>query len=440
MTKVIEIPVRLRWALFRAILYRIFQMSSPYLLSREAYRYPSRAHDFSRSRDHFYPCAPTTPIKKPNPSESNKTGKHIFLLRPDHIGDLIYSLPSILLIKQSMHSEDQLSILIDPCNLDIAKALKLFDNIYVFPLWHSTKGPLYPSKPEFEQLCRSIEEIDVLIDLKPESHFPIFPARIKARKTYFFQNPLQNLTDNEDLDTAENLFENPKKSNQFFFCSDKFNNFSRSKLLFIFISKVIANQNQLPPITFNDAVDSARKLLKQLFPQNRSDVIVFCPESRNPSKIWTAFKSQLLINYLVKNNRRFKIIGQNIYPKFKNISAISDLRSSTGLIEAMEHIASAKIFIGFDSGFSHFSGLIGIPTITIFTTGSNRNVFAATSVNDGVHIIQSNFILPSGKLWIDSHKILRYVRYIFHIRYILKIKFSLVDVEKVISKIKALDV
>lgn len=388
------IPVNLRAARIRYIVYRIFKKKLFRFYIHPTYRLIRYLGERLGIFHYLYPWVSGQPFKSPKIIHQ---GKHVLLLRPDHIGDLVYSLPSILLIKESLEPQDRLSILIDPCNSALAQHLELFNNIYVFPIFNQAGNRSLPSISEYQQLQNTLGHVDVLIDLRPDGDSFFLIEWINSDVVYRIHNQHRFIHKQLVSKMSQGLFENPQKPQEFWFCSKALKD-SRPRLVFDFALATMNHLGKLNLMDLNRAIQASQKLLQKHFPLKLKDDIVFCPEARVQEKVWATENSHMLIDYLVNQKHPFKIIGQKAFPYFENFPSNRDLRTRTDIIEAMENIAQAKIYIGFDSGLAHFSCLIGTPTICIFTGRTDPRVWAGIPSADNLVIIKPNFSLPKRKL------------------------------------------
>lgn len=100
-----------------------------------------------------------------------KTIQHILVIKGDHIGDLIIALPAFLRLRDSF-PDASFSLACSPWNVDMARQLGLFDNIYSTILDSNGTPRRRLSREQIELSIETIQKIphsDIAIILKPES-------------------------------------------------------------------------------------------------------------------------------------------------------------------------------------------------------------------------------------------------------------------------------
>ena len=324
---------------------------------------------------HLYPWLVAETRAQPPPSVD---GRHVLIIRPDHIGDFLYSLPAMGRLREGLAAGDSLSVLIDPCNAALAERLNLFDQIFVFRIFGEDGQKLLPSRREFETLKATVGHVDVAIDLRPDGHSGLILERLMPRTTYRISNRQADIVSRLGKLGASALASKPEKPTEHWFYSRAIEA-ARTRLMFEFADAVAVALGAAGPAPFNDAAQETAELLRQHFPRQGDGTVVFCPEARNTDKEWPAADMQSLVAEVIRRGYRLRIIGQRKSPAFPGVPPTWDLRGRTTLLEALEMVASASAFIGFDSGPAHFAGLVGVPAVTIFNGTTEPRLWA------GVH-------------------------------------------------------
>ncbi len=290
--------------------------------------------------------------------------KRILILRPDHIGDLLLCLPGIMVYKE-MADKYSLEIVINPCNLNIVERLNIFDRVFVFEIIGEKGNKLLPSFSEYQDFSNLIGSIDYLIDMRSDSY-----------------NLYLNFWLSENIKNGVAYY-NPKKNKKM----------SESNYLFLIEAAkkigLTASKSQ------SEYIEEACELLEKTFHDKYStkQKIIFCPEARTSRKIWPQKKICLMVDSLNKElGRDFEIfiVGKNI-PKnpFKH-SVVDDLRGRTSIEEVFSMIANSSLFIGFDSGLTHFASMVGCPTISIFNGATDPSEWSSIERDNNLVILDPN--------------------------------------------------
>ncbi|MGQ9618402.1 MAG: glycosyltransferase family 9 protein [Candidatus Aminicenantia bacterium] len=106
--------------------------------------------------------------------------------------------------------------------------------------------------------------------------------------------------------------------------------------------------------------------------RNASEIIVH-PGSGSINKVWMPENFLFLIEMLKKENFKVKIIlgeaeERKEYSLFYNNIDGVELKKGISLAELISELLKGIIYIGNDSGVSHLSAMLGVPTIVIFKT------------------------------------------------------------------------
>lgn len=287
--------------------------------------------------------------------------KRILILRPDHIGDLLLSLPAMLNFIQSLKSEYSVEILINPCNAPIVQALSIFDKAYVFKITDDRGKKLLPSFKEYMKLSKEIGSIDYLLDIKSDG---------------YNLHLLDWLTPNyRDGMLIQNTWSSQKVS------SYNFN----------FLLKVAKKMKLDMKDDFDRAVKKASLILQRQFPKKnfQKPILVFCPNARDNKKTWGHIESIKFIKALnEKYGKSFFIVlvGEKSDIKL-NLNNVLNFCGETDITEAFNIVRSARLFVGFDSGLTHFSSLAGIQTISIFTGKTDPAMWASIPSKNNLSVI-----------------------------------------------------
>jgi len=337
-----EIAARKRWRYFRIL--NKYLRKYLYQLFRWGWR-----KQYSR------------PIKA---QRQQKFAKRILIMRPDHIGDLIMSLPGLLAIKKSLPKDYSFEILIHPCNVSIIKRLGIFDSAYVFKMFSSEKFKLLPSFKEYNQLASAIGDVDVIIDFRADRH--------TNNLLYWLINQQSNLT----------IYAHRKS------------NVPKYQSLYAFLVQVAADMKLKIEQNFVTNVKQLAQFLQERYPArplSEKPMIVICPDSRDVRKTWSEDVTSQLIHEIERRYReRYSvvIVGTVMPSQLLSSPMIYDLRGQTNLEQVFEILNACRIFIGFDSGLTHYASMIGKSTISIFTGHTNPATWASIAVENNLMLLQ----------------------------------------------------
>ena len=303
--------------------------------------------------------------------------KRILVLRPDHIGDLLLSLPALINFIQSLGANFSIEILINPCNADVVRALSIFDKAYVFKITDNHGGKLLPSFNEYQRLSKEIGSIDYLLDIRSDAYnlylldwlSPNYQGGMLIQNTYY-----------------------PQRISSYNF------NF------FLNVAKKMKLKMQ---DDFEQAVKISSRHLQRQFPKKdfQKPLIVFCPEARNSKKTWGRAESIKFIQALSeKYGESFIIALVGTKSNIKlDLQYVLDFRGKTDITDAFCIVNSAKLFVGFDSGLTHFSSLAGVETISIFTGKTDPEIWSSIPSRNNLSIMTpQNKTVPHHQMVMDK--------------------------------------
>jgi hypothetical protein len=129
------------------------------------------------------------------------------------------------------------------------------------------------------------------------------------------------------------------------------------------------------------------------FKRGGSDVVIH-PGSGSPAKCWGVENFVRLADRLREAGRTVRFVVGEVETEKWPARQIEELgaRRAGSYIELLDVISTAGVFVGNDSGPGHLAGIIGVPTVSIFTStqsqrwkpiGPKVNVVEGNSV-DGV--------------------------------------------------------
>ena len=313
---------------------------------------------------------PAAPACMPRPPGS----RHILVLRPDHIGDLLYSLPALLRLSDGLKPGDRLTLLVDPCNAELAQTLLSNLDVVVFRIFGPSGAKLLPSGSEFQRLREMLGVIDVAVDMRPDGHSGLILSRLVPTHTYRISNRGNDIEHKVGRDGIPRLYPAARDPNTWWFFSLTMQG-ARPRLMFEFADAVARALGADSACCLEQGLMRSSELLRARFRRIDEGAIVFCPEARNRVKVWAARDWRKLVDTLLREGLRVQLLGQRRWPRSPVSTRCDDRRGTTNLLEALAHIARARVFIGFDSGPAHFACLIGVPTVTIFNGTTDPGVW-----------------------------------------------------------------
>jgi len=120
-----------------------------------------------------------------------KIRKKILLLKLDHMGDFVLSIPAMTKIK-ARYPYAKIDILVGSWNAEIAASLKIFDNIHTFDYFKKKSSDL-PSTTtsEFIEAMGRLSDYDIAIDLRRqhETRFLLVETRSRLKVGYDTYDP-----------------------------------------------------------------------------------------------------------------------------------------------------------------------------------------------------------------------------------------------------------
>ncbi len=148
----------------------------------------------------------------------NRQQKTILLIKLDHMGDLLLSIPAMTKLANK-YKEAKIDIIVGSWNVDIAKHLNLFEHIYTFDYFkkQSSEAPQIIDK-KVDLLLKNLEHYDIAIDLRRQRDTRFLLAKVDADlrvgyKTYFpdIDNKIDICLDSE-IDFPGKVISHNKKS------------------------------------------------------------------------------------------------------------------------------------------------------------------------------------------------------------------------------------
>ncbi len=313
-----------------------------------------------------------------SPEQKSEIAKkrRVLILRPDHIGDFLLSLPSLMVLMELDRTKYSLEIMINPCNRTIVEQLNIFDQVFVFETIGEKGNKLLPSFSEYQNLSNLIGHIDYMIDMRADRY-----------------NLYLNFWLSKNIASGVTYL-NPKSKKKM------------SESYYQFLSETAKRISHTPIENQKHYVEKAGALLAVKFAGGFPNAcnVIFCPEARSSKKTWPSKQIGLMVDQLTQtfgHDFTVTIVGHQL-PKtpFKHPNLL-DLRGLTSIEGVFSMIATSSLFIGFDSGLTHFSSMVGTPTISIFNGATDPAEWGSIARGNNLVILA-----PSHDVNPNPHKVI----------------------------------
>lgn len=310
--------------------------------------------------------------------------KRLVILRPDHIGDLVYSIPTIFMIHDLFNKEYSIEILVGKRNLELVEKMKIFSKVFVADVMSNDPSKkILPSAHEYQNLGKKIGKIDVLINLRIDNDLFHLMGCINKKTSIIINGEKVKYTTSNEVEIDRNERKIITYSNNL--------NSEIYITTFSSINKGLKLLKENNTESINYYINQASNFLKKTYNSEikYKNYIIIGAEAGLQIKEWDSNKLEKFITSISENNLEKKIIilgiknYYNINTKNKNVI---DLRGKTTLEDAINLITRSEIFYGFDSGLTHIASLAGIKTVSIFNGSTDYRVWQPISVNNNLTI------------------------------------------------------
>lgn len=302
------------------------------------------------------------------------TIKKILIVKLDHIGDLILSLPAIRLLKQKF-PQARITMLVGSWAEAIATKITDIDEILTFNFFDekSEKGVRQFGKNELELLQKRLRSnhFDMAIDLRKNPETRDVLRMSGARHTVGFgtESDYNWLSVRVKLNDVIN--NTPGKKNK------PHITFQLCKLIdAIPLDYSVTSEHgkiEIPELKFEDNLSGRYARLKDV-----GFLVGIHPGVGNSIKQWPLPYFARLIDIIAercKLNTKIIILGgktdrkaaNEIFSHVKSKDNVISIAGETSLNEFIEIVKKCDLFIGNDSGPCHIAGFLGVPTLTIFS-------------------------------------------------------------------------
>ncbi len=295
--------------------------------------------------------------------------KKILVIKLDHIGDVILSLPAIKLLRQKF-PDSHITVLCGPWAKPVLETVKEINNIICFNFFHekSEKGEKFLNSSELKKLKEILISMnfDLGIDLRRFSDtreiLNISGARYKAGyRSKDCCVPLTVSLDGDLLKDVPGQLSKPHISVQLF-----------ELILSIPSVNTINYKYALSELSFKEDIpeDIKSLLLDTLF------IVAIHPGSGTTMRCWPPSHFASLIDLVAKKYKaRILLFGgkeeRELIEKIMELSLYKDnvisLAGALNLKQFMSVLKHCHIFIGNNSGPGHIAGVLGVPLLIIFS-------------------------------------------------------------------------
>lgn len=276
----------------------------------------------------------------------------ILIIKLDHLGDLLLAIPAIIKLKKK-YEGSELDIIVGSWNVDFAKKLRLFNNIYVYNFHKETSTSVPEIKEdEVNELINQLGEYDLAIDLRRQRDTRFLLSKIKANFKAGYQSHYEeidrilNLSFPSELDIPYVIISHNKKS----------------------IALQMLDLVDALPKTNTEFLDEF-PLLTSNTPKGLK--IALFPKARNATKDWPINNYISLLLALIADER---IDGINIYLAQGDASLINKfafdkkikINVNLPYDELFDSIAENRIAVSNNSFGAHISSYLGLEVIGIY--------------------------------------------------------------------------
>lgn len=318
--------------------------------------------------------------------------RRIVLIKGDHIGDLVVALPAIARLKRHF-SNARISLVCNPVNEDLARALGLFDRVVSAPLDLGRGTNNTAQRREVIAILAALEPADIAIDMKIEASTRYVLGHVRARLRAGFHDGSAFWNQPDTLGLPPVL---------------RNTNLHSGELLTMLVDAVTARLER-------DATQGLLRGVDGSAPGSGAGerLIGIATGAGQSVKLWPDGHFTALCRALQeRDDVRLVFLGGK-EDRARNagiVAALSPGKSLdlTGQLSLPEFVGAAgklDYFIGLDTGATHIAAGLGIPTICLFPAVTiqsrwlpkGRNVTVAINdVSCGVCDIRAREDCPNG--------------------------------------------
>jgi len=291
----------------------------------------------------------------------------VLIIKNDGFGDLIISLPILSNIYYKNEKKLKLDIVLSKINSDLSYFLKNFKNIFFLKNLGTKFNPNKKISKNDMTILKKIKntKYDICFVMRRSLNYENFKVMqfINAKKKYIC---IENTSKNKDL---LNIL---KKTTHDWININQNNNIHEYNYYSYFIKKI--------------GFKITKKLLK-INNLKKNDIRRIIINLSGEKQITIASNLSKLLDLVLNNsNARIIIIGktfdnelskkfQKILINYKKNKRILNLFSKTNFHQSMKLIDESSIYIGFDTGLSHYAVNKGIKSLIIVASGGGHKWF-----------------------------------------------------------------
>ena len=293
----------------------------------------------------------------------------ILILKLDHIGDFFRSLPAIDLLKKAWPTAE-ITIVCSPTNGDLARASGHFDNVIEFKFSAEMSQEVEKAKLENYAQIKALvtDRYDLAIDLRHDPDTRPLLMFVQAKVKAGFQGVDRHYT---PLSISLPEMEAPRGT---------YKNAHNVHRLMLLSSHVVNTLKGFDPAAIlSDLVTSG----SYAGPVAGSRYIIIAPGGGTLAKKWSPSKFAALSQKFVhEHGYKIVIVGGKAEAEYSNEilnavpnESVTDLVGKLSLVDLASVISKADFFVGTDTGATHLSALIGVPTIVVFSGVADHNIW-----------------------------------------------------------------
>ena len=320
------------------------------------------------------PIASQTPGRK-SPVVDPESVRDVLIIKLDHIGDFILSLPAIKMI-DAKFPKARITLLAGSWSKPIAEKVPEIDNILTFNFFHekSEKGSASLQTNQMEQLEKLLQayHFDLAIDLRrhPETRKVLKLSRARYTVGYdtmeddsWLTISLKHAVELEDIIGQKSKSHITTQLCQLVQAIDT-NNLTSEHI-----------EISIPTLSLPDKEPSDS--LKRYLSVSQTDYLVgIHPGAGSSIRQWPISYFAHLADLLIERNsahvilfggKEDKTLAAQICDQMHYKNKVVSLAGVISLEEFLAMVRSCHLFIGNNSGPCHIAGVMGVPTLTIFS-------------------------------------------------------------------------
>lgn len=293
----------------------------------------------------------------------------ILVLKLDHIGDFFLSLPAIDLLKKAWPTAE-MTIVCSPTNGDLARASGHFDNVIEFKFAAEMSQEVEKAKLENYAQIKSLvtDRYDLAIDLRHDPDTRPLLMFVQAKVKAGFQGIDRHYTPLNislpEMEAPRGAYKNSHNVHRLMLLSSHVVNTLKGFDAVDILSDLVASGS------YADSLGGSR-------------YIVIAPGGGTLAKKWSPSKfAALSRKFVFEQGYKIVIVGGNAEAEYSNeiLNAIPtenviDLVGKLSLKDLASVISKADFFVGTDTGATHLSALVGVPTIVVFSGVADHNIW-----------------------------------------------------------------